>query len=165
MSLVPPETYALVGELLAPPVTVTLSQQDSQRYAHACDDLNPVYFDPAAASAAGHRALCVPPTFLQHAIVATRPLADLRLDGLFKPSRSPEAKAIRLDVTRTMAGGDEWEWLEQIYVGDTITAETRLASIEEKSGSKGAFVLTRTETAFKRDGQTVARVTVSGIAR
>ena len=165
MSLVPDETLALVGHLLAPPVTVTITERDAQRYAHACDDLNPLYFDPEAARAQGHRALCVPPTFVQHAMVPTRPLADLRIDGLFRASSSPDVRPVRLNVARTMAAGDEWDWLEQIYVGDTITAETRLKSVKEKAGSKGVFVLTRTETTFTRDGQVVARLVNAGIAR
>ena len=48
-SLIPAETAARVGELLAPPVTVTVTAEGSQRYAHAVGDLNPIYFDEAAA--------------------------------------------------------------------------------------------------------------------
>jgi acyl dehydratase len=35
-----------------------------------------------------------------------------------------------------------------VYAGDGITAETRLASLEEKTGGSGPFVLMTTETRY-----------------
>ena len=44
-SLIPEETRARVGELLSDPVTVTIDRRESQRYALAVGDENPIYFD------------------------------------------------------------------------------------------------------------------------
>ena len=72
-ALVPPEARALVGTVTTEPVTVVVTAREAQRYAQAVDDLNPVYFDEAAAVAAGYRTLVAPPTFVDHAVVEGRP--------------------------------------------------------------------------------------------
>jgi acyl dehydratase len=163
-SLIPDETLARVGELLAEPVTVRIDQREAQRYALAVGDENPVYFDEEAARAAGHRGLAVPPTFVTHAVVPPRPLGDLRPDGLWR-----NRGEVRLSVERIMFGGEEWEMVEPVCADDVITAETRLAAVDQKDGSKGPFVRIVRETTFSRedgDGVTVvARSRQIGIAR
>jgi len=160
-SLIPDETRARVGELLVDPVTVSIDRRESQRYAMAVDDLNPVYFDEAAALAAGHRTIIAPPTFITHAIVAPRPNSDLRDDGLWR-----DGGGVRLEVKRMMFGGEEWDFLQPVHVGDTITAETRLGAVDQKEGSKGPFVRVVRETTFtNQNDQVVARSRQIGIAR
>ncbi len=160
-SLIPEETLGRVGELLSDPVSVRIDDRESQRYAHAVGDTNPVYFDEAAAKAAGHRTIIAPPTFVTHAIVAPRANEELRTDGLWR-----DESRVHLEVERMMFGGEEWDFLEPVCVGDTITAETRLASVDQKQGSKGPFVLVVRETTFSNQDQTVvARSRQIGIAR
>jgi acyl dehydratase len=159
--LVPPEAAALVGQVTSGPHTAEITAKESQRYAQAVDDLNPLYFDEEAARAAGYRTLICPPTFLDHVVVAGRPLSDLRIDGLFRQPDSP-----RLAMKRVMFGGQEWDWLEPVHVGDTVTATQRLAGIEEKEGSRGPFALVTWETTFtNQDGTVVARCRLQGISR
>lgn len=160
-SLIPDETRAQVGATVAGPVSVRIDARESQRYALAVGDENPVYFDEGAAQAAGHRTIIAPPTFITHAIVRPRALAELRVDGLWdEPSR------VRLDVERIMFGGEEWDFVEPVCVGDTITAETRLADLDQKEGSKGPFVRVVRETTFiNQTGAVVARSRQVGIAR
>ncbi len=160
-ALVPPEARALVGTVTSEPVTVAITARDAQRYAQAVDDLNPVYFDEAAAIAAGYRTLVVPPTFVDHAIVQGRAVADVREDGMFRTPDGPS-----LPMKRVVFGGQEWEWLAPVHVGDTITAVQRLVGIEEKAGSKGPFALVTWETTFTNQaGDEVARSWVQGISR
>ena len=87
-SLIPPESLARVGEILAGPVTVRIDRRESQRYAYAVGDLNPIYFDDASAKAAGYRTLTIPPLFITHALVAPEPASKLRTDGLYEDSAS-----------------------------------------------------------------------------
>ena len=151
----------LVGTLVAEPVRAEITAKESQRYAQAVGDLDPVYFDIDAARAAGHPTLLAPPTFVTHAVVVGLPLDRIRTDGLFTGAMS-----MRLRVQRTMFGGEEWDFDAPVYVGDTITAETRLASIDEKAGSKGPFVRIVRETTFtNQHGDVVARSRQIGIAR
>jgi acyl dehydratase len=160
-SLIPDETMAMVGHLLSDPVTVVIEARESQRYAMAVGDESPVYFDEDAARAAGHRTIIAPPTFVTHAIVPPRPNGQLRTDGLWRTG-----DGVRLEVSRMMFGGEEWDFLEPVCVGDAITAETRLAALDQKDGSKGPFVRVVRETTFTRDdGVAVARSRQIGIAR
>ena len=160
-SLIPEETMNRVGELLADPVSVVIDRREAQRYALAVGDANPVYFDEAAAVAAGHRTIIAPPTFVTHAIVPPRANEQLRDDGLWR-----DGAGVRLEVKRMMFGGEEWDFLEPACVGDTITAETRLADLDQKDGSKGPFVRVVRETTFSnQDGAVIARSRQIGIAR
>jgi acyl dehydratase len=161
-SLVPPQARALVDQLVGDPQSATISRRESQRYAWAAGDLNSIYFDEGAARAAGYDGLVVPPTLLGWIMEDGRPLDELREDGLYRGRR----QAIPLRVSRTMFGGQEWDFVAPILVGDTITAETRLKGLEEKSGSSGPFVLTTQETTYTNQrGEIVARARVISIAR
>jgi acyl dehydratase len=160
-SLIPPETAARVGELLSDPASVTLDMRESQRYARAVGDDNPIYFEQDAAEAAGYRGLVCPPTFVSHATVRPRPLEELREDGLYR-----DGGGVRLRVSRMMFGGEEWDFLEPACVDDVITAETRLGGVDQKEGSKGSFVRVVRETTYTNQlGQVVARARQIGIAR
>jgi len=160
-SLVRPEVRELIGTVTAEPVSATITAKESQRYAQAVGDLNPLYFDEQAAREAGYDGLLCPPTFLDHVVVEGRPLGDLRTDGLFRRPDGPD-----IGMGRVMFGGQEWDWLAPVYVGDTITATQRLAGIDEKEGGKGPFVLVTWETTFtNQHGDVVARSRLQGISR
>lgn len=160
--LIPAETHAMIGQLLSEPVTGTITARDAQRFALAADDLNPLYFDETAAKAAGYRTTLVPHVFLAWSLNPPKPVGDVRVDGLYRG----EGKRVSLNVKRVMFGGEEWEFLEPVYAGDTITSETRLKSLEEKSGGSGPFVLQMTETTYRNQhGDTVARAVGRSIAR
>ncbi|MFV0524711.1 MAG: MaoC family dehydratase N-terminal domain-containing protein [Acidimicrobiales bacterium] len=160
-SLIPPESAQRVGQPLGEPVEVTIEAREAQRYAYAVGDENPIYFDPEAARAAGYRGLVAPPTFISHATVGPRSLGELMVDGLWR-----RGEGIRLEVARVMFGGEEWDFLEPVCVGDRITAQTRLADLDQKAGTKGPFVRIVRETTYTRaDGAVVARSRQIGIAR
>ena len=160
-SLIPSESLARVGEVLAGPVTVPIDRREAQRYAYAVGDENPLYFDEKAAHAAGYRTITVPPLFITHALVLPKPASTLREDGLYEDTTS-----FQLEVSRMMFGGEEWDFIEPVCVGDEITATTRLADLDQKEGSKGPFVRLVRETTFvNQDEQVVARSRQIGIAR
>jgi len=160
--LIPPETWQLIGQPLSEPMTATISAKEAQRFALAADDRNPLYFDEKAAQAAGYRTTLVPPVFLAWSLAPARPVDEVRTDGLYRG----EGKRVTLNVKRVMFGGEEWEFAEPVYASDTITSETRLKSLEEKSGGSGAFVLQMTETTYtNQDGTVVARAIGRSIAR
>ena len=160
-SLIPSESLARVGEVLAGPVTVPIDRREAQRYAYAVGDENPLYFDEKAAHAAGYRTITVPPLFITHALVLAKPASTLREDGLYEDTTS-----VQLEVSRMMFGGEEWDFIEPVCVGDEITATTRLADLDQKEGSKGPFVRLVRETTFvNQDEQVVARSRQIGIAR
>ena len=161
-ALIPDETQAMIGQPLSEPVTATIMDERDERFALAAGDLNPLYFDKAAAKAAGYRTTLVPPVFLAWSLNPPRPLSEVRVDGLYRG----EGKRVTLNVKRVMFGGEEWEFLAPAYAGDTFTSETRLRSLEEKTGGSGPFVLQMTETTYtNQDGEVVARARGRSIAR
>jgi acyl dehydratase len=162
VSLVPAETRALVGEPLGAPASALVTRREAQRYARAVGDLADVYFDEAAARAAGYDGLVAPPTFVGHAVVEGATLDDLRQDGLW----IDRGTRVRLGVSRTMFGGEEWDFRAPVLVGDTITAQRRLGAVEEKEGRSGPFVLIHYETTFTNQRDEIVAVSrLVGIAR
>jgi len=152
----------MVGQPLGDPVSATITRRESQRYARAVGDLAAIYFDEDAARAAGYDGLVAPPTFVGHAVVEGATLGDLRTDGLWA-DRGPK---LRLAVSRTMFGGEEWELRGPVLVGDTITAQRRLGAVEEKDGRSGPFVLLHYETTFTNQRDEVVAISrLVGIAR
>jgi acyl dehydratase len=152
----------MVGKPLGEPVSAVVTRREAQRYARAVGDLSPIYFDEAAARAAGYDGLVAPPTFVGHAVVEGSTLDDLRVDGLWM-DRGPK---LRLAVSRTMFGGEEWEFRVPVLVGDTITAQRRLGAVEEKEGRTGPFVLIHYETTFTNQRDEIVAVSrLVGIAR
>ena len=139
----------------------TVVLKEAQRFAAACADHNPIYFDDDAARAAGYREMVVPPPYVQYAVLGVTDLAQLREDGILAGG-----ERLPLKVSRVMYGGDEIEFLEPVYDGDEITAETRVVSIEQKDGSRGPFVLSTNETVFtNQHGVLVAKGRSFSIAR
>ncbi len=152
----------MVGEPLGEPVSALVTRREAQRYARAVGDLSPIYFDEEAARDAGYDGLVAPPTFVGHVVVEGSTLDDLRGDGLWA-ARGPK---VRLGVSRTMFGGEEWEFRGPVLVGDTITAQRRLGAVEEKEGRSGPFVLLQYETTFTNQRDEIVAVSrLVGIAR
>jgi acyl dehydratase len=160
-SLVPEATRALIGTTIGQPLTATITAKEAQRFALAAGDRNPLYFDEAAAQAAGHRTTLVPPIYLAWALAPARPLEDVRTDGLYRGGTR-----IALDVMRVMFGGEEWDFVQPVHAGDTITSTSALKALAEEDGSSGPFVLQTTETTYTNQlGEVVARARGLSIAR
>ena len=161
-ALIPAEARRMVGQLLTEPLTASITAREARRFALAAGDLNPLYLDDEAARAAGYPCTLVPPVFLAWALSPARPPGDLRQDGLYRTGGKP----VSLNVKRVMFGGEDWEFSEPVFAGDTITSETRLKSLEQKTGGSGAFVLQMTETTYtNQHGRVVARAVGRSIAR
>lgn len=59
---------------------------------------------------------------------------------------------------QTMAGGNKFEILGPVYVGDVLTTTERLVAIDERDGRSGPLVITTTETEYENQhGHLVAR--------
>ena len=58
----------------------------------------------------------------------------------------------------TMSGGMRFEIVAPVYLGDVLTVEERLTSIEEKQGRSGPLVITITLAEYRnQSGALVAR--------
>ena len=125
------------------PVTMHVERGKIREFARAIKDDDPLYFDEAHAKreAGG---IMPPVTFLQ-----TVGHWD---DGRGRP-RPP------FDLKRTLHGEQEYEFLKPIYVGDVLTAVSKIVDIYDKPGKRGGsmnFAVTETTYTNQR-GDVVAR--------
>jgi acyl dehydratase len=160
-SLITPEAKAMIGKQVGLQTGIVYPKE-AQRFAAAVGDLNPLYFDDETARAQGYRGVIAPPMFLPQILQGVTQLDAVREDGVPLEGGSD----IPLRAERLMAGGEDYEFLAPIYPGDSITAQTHIQNIEEKSGRSGRFVLITRETHYtNQDGSVVAKGRFSLIAR
>lgn len=63
-------------------------------------------------------------------------------------------------------GGDRFEYLEPIHIGDTITSRTTLVDVYEKQGSSGGLLFLITDTDYvNQHGRVAVRVRGTRIRR
>ncbi len=120
------------------PVTMVVELGKVREFARAVKDPNPVYFDEdlARREAGG---IMAPPTFLM-----TIGFWD---DGRGRPK-------LDMDLRRLLHGEQEFEYLKPIYVGDVLTAVSRVEKVFEKQGARGGtmtFAVTATEFRNQKD--------------
>jgi len=123
------------------PRSVAVEASQLRFFARATGENNPIYFDEAAARAAGHAALPAPPTFL-----------------FCLASLAPEAENVMarlgVDMGRVLHGEQSFTYGERICAGDTITLTTRISDIYDKRGGALDFIVQDTE-ATNQNGQSV----------
>ena len=130
------------------PRTVEVEKGQLRFFAKATDETNRIYFDEAAAEAAGHPALPAPPTFLMCL-------------GSLAPDREDILGKLGIDIGRILHGEQHFTHLEPIYAGDTITLITRVTDMYDKKGGALDFIVQETH-ATNQKGEKVglARSTI-----
>jgi hypothetical protein len=141
---------ALVGKTF-PSITMTIDPGRLRFFAKAIGETDPVYSDLAAARAAGHPNLPVPPTFLF---------------GIEMENPDPFAflNALGTDLRFVLHGEQSFTYRRLAYAGDTITAAPRIADIYAKKGGALEFVVKDTELT-REDGALVATMTSTLVIR
>lgn len=161
-SLIPEEALATVGTVVSR-VTGEVRRRDWQRWAVAVGETNPLFFDAEVAREAGFREDCAPPLYLQYAVLGVTRLEDLRADG---SSGAASGNLLFPDAPKRMAGGESWEFHAPAYHGDEVTSERTVASIVQKEGRSGSFVLVNWRATYtNQDGALLAVANTSMIAR
>ncbi len=111
-------------------------------FAKATGQTDPVYWDDAAALAAGHPGLPVPPTFL-----------------FCLEMESPDPAAIRnllgMDYLRLLHGEQGFTCHRMAYAGDVLRFDQRIEDIYDKKGGALEFVVRKTRVTNQR-GEPVA---------
>ena len=110
-------------------------------FAQATGETNPVYTDEAAARAAGHRDLPLPPTFL----------FSMELSQLSNQWRAD----LGIDPTRVLHAEQSFSYQRQAYAGDVLRFETRITDIVGRKGGALDFVVRETRITNQR-GEHVA---------
>jgi len=142
---------SLIGRSLG--VTTSVVEAGRLRFfAKAIGETDPVYTDEAAARAAGHRALPVPPTFL----------LCLESEG-----RNPQAiveNIMGFDLGRILHAEQTFSYHRMAYAGDLLTFDTRIVDVYEKKGGALQFVVQETRIS-NQDGEHVADLRSSLVQR
>lgn len=97
-------------------------------FAKAIGETNPIYTEEAAARDAGYKAIPAPPTFA----------FSLGLDG---PELLPVLDLLNMEMGRILHGTQEFQYLGQVYAGDTITVYSKIKDIFDKKGGALEFVV------------------------
>ena len=125
-----------------PKFSATVEKGRLRFFAKAIGQTEPVYTDEAAAQAAGHPGLPVPPTFF-----------------FCLEMESPDPAAIRkllgLDYRRVLHGEQGFTYHRMAYAGDVLTFEQRIEDIYDKKGGALEFVVRQTRVSNQR-GEHVA---------
>ena len=121
-------------EMSLPPVTMEVEKGHIRRFAEAIGDPHPLWVDDSAGG------IIAPPTFLRTMIT----------EAPAPPELAP--------FPQMLDGGSEWEYMEPVRPGDTITAVTRFASVSQRNISVGPAVFLLLETSYTNQrGEAVAK--------
>jgi acyl dehydratase len=161
-SLIDAESVTRVGSIAAQ-ATGELNRLQWQRWAASVGDHNPLWFDGDYARANGYDDVICPPLYLQYVVLGVAALASLRPDG---SSGAVSGGLAFPRAPRRMAGGESTTFHLPAYHRDEIEMVRTIASIVEKQGKSGRFVLVTWHTSYRNQHRDlVAEATTSMIAR
>ncbi len=130
------------------PISYEVEKGAIRKFAEAIGDEDPMYYDEQAAQALGFKSLVAPPTFL--CTFRAQELPDLKI----------QFGRVRLN------GGNEYEYFQPIYAGDTISVTAKYADVAERTGRTGSMVFIITELTYRNQrGEVVAIGRNTGIMR
>lgn len=147
--LITDELRATIGKR-SKPRTQELDKLQIRLFARSVGHTDPIYYDEAAAKAAGYKSLVAPPGYLG--------------TGIFSPNAAPEGPAMQAGpqpsrpLNRILNGGTQIEYFDAITAGDVLEAETYTSDLQEREGSIGQMLIVESKTEYKRvsDGKVVA---------
>jgi acyl dehydratase len=131
-----PATVRVLGEITA---------LAFQRYAIAVGDLNPIYFDDAAARAAGYPDIVAPPNFLSSVLGWEAGPAE---DELLEDGTEPKILVHEIQGLRLMGGGHDLTFGEPVRAGDVITARRKLADLYQRESKMGPLTFAISEIVY-----------------
>lgn len=130
------------------PISYEVEKGAIRKFAEAIGDEDPIYYDEQAAQALGFKSIVAPPTFL--CTFRAQELPDLKI----------QFGRVRLN------GGNEYEYFQPIYAGDTISVTAKYADVAERTGRTGSMVFIITELTYRdQRGEVVAIGRNTGIMR
>ncbi|MEQ1784484.1 MAG: MaoC family dehydratase N-terminal domain-containing protein, partial [Hyphomonadaceae bacterium] len=105
-------------------------------FAKATGETDPIYFDEAAAQAAGHPSLPAPPTWLFSMALS----APAKRGGLFDADNG-----IGVDMSRVLHGEQSFAYHRPIHAGDRLALTTTTKDIYARKGGALEFIVQDTQ--------------------
>ena len=103
------------------PATNEVEKGAIRRFAEALGETNPIYFEEAAARAAGYRSVVAPPTFA----TTLRAGSDLREGLMLTPGK------------HLLQAEQSFEYARPIVAGDRLTVRSRIAEVAQRQTPSG----------------------------
>jgi len=146
------EWRAVIG-VESQPWTHEVTTTSVRGFARGVGYTDRVYYDEAAAKAAGYRSLPCPPTYLGTPIFIPGECSDT-FSG---PKES--GPSIDHGLPNLLDGGTETDYFDDICAGDTLTVESKVSDIAIREGrSTGKMLIVTRETSFvNQHGNLVAK--------
>ena len=119
-----------IGRVYAP-YTVAVKAADLLRFAAAIGETRPEYVDAAAARAAGHPGLLVPPTYA----------VCMEMD---RPEPFAWLRELEIDIARVLHGAQSFRYFASAHAGDRLTFAARIADVAVRR--RGALTVMIRET-------------------
>lgn len=116
-----------IGHELAA-ATMTLERGRLCAFVRAIGETDPLYTDVAAARAAGHADLLVPPTFLFGVELEAGTVDNLLAD-------------LGIPIARILHGEQSFTYHQPVCAGETVTVKSRIADIFDKKNGALEFVV------------------------
>ena len=135
-----------------PPFEVEVEKGRLRFFAKATGQTDPVYSDEAAARAAGHPGLPVPPTFL------------FCLEMMDAPNPGALRELLGIDIARILHGEQRFRYHAMAHAGDRLRFEQRIADIYDKRGGALEFVVRETRVT-RADGTHLADLIGTTVVR
>jgi hypothetical protein len=134
----------------------------ARRFALACGETDPVWFDDDAARAAGYAAPPLPPLLLTSTRSWEAGPVALNPDGT--PQDDPGFPAGH--GLRALGGGQRLAFDGDAVTGVPLTAEVEVLGVEQKSGRSGDLLIVELERRFTDvDGRMLVRCAESRVLR
>lgn len=108
-------------------------------FAKATGETNPIFFDEAAAKAAGYPAIAAPPTFA------------FCLASLAPPAKG-SLRDMDVPIEKVLHGEQHFTYHKQIFAGDRIRIKSKVVDIYDKKGGALEFVVTEI-TSHNQNGE------------
>ena len=110
-----------------------------REFVEAIGDANPIFIDKEAAISEGYRDTPCPPTFITSAFQE------------FTGAYFKVFEELSVQLGSVLHGEEEYEYLGEIYPGDTLTCKMRVESIAEKETRSGQMDLISLRTLFTNE--------------
>jgi acyl dehydratase len=136
---------SLIG-METPETAVEIEQSMIRQFAASISETNPVYFDVAAARAAGYPNILAPPTF------------GFSINN-FRPHPFDFAK-LGLKVEQVLHAEQKFVYFAPIYAGDSIRLQGRITDVFKKKGGLLDFVCMSTFAKNQHDRAVFEMVTI-----
>lgn len=121
-----------------PPSVLPIERTRLQFFAKVIGETNPIYTDVAAARAAGHPDLLVPPTFLFAAELDSGAVVALLGD-------------LGVPIAKLLHGEQGFAYHAPVFAGDTVTVRSKITDIYSKKDGALEFVVKSSRAVNQRD--------------